>query len=61
MFKKIMQVLINNKRMNEKKLTRKKSTKSKEQTYFEAGALIPIGTIGEDIFKKIILRRDGYQ
>ena len=56
-----MQVLINNKRINEKKLTRKKSTKSKEQTYFEAGALIPIGTIGEDIFKKIILRRDGYQ
>ena len=38
MFKKIMQVLINNKRINEKKLTRKKSTKSKEQTYFEAGA-----------------------
>ena len=61
MFKKIMQVLINKKRINEKKSTRKESTKSEEQTYFEAGAYIPIGTIEEDIFKKIILKRDGYQ
>ena len=56
-----MQVLINKKRINEKKSTRKESTKSKEQTYFEAGAYILIGTIEEDIFKKIILKRDGYQ
>lgn len=45
MLKKIMQVLINKKRIDEKKLTRKESTKSKEQTHFEAGACILMETI----------------